>query len=115
MTEPVILQPQPRAWLEHSVLQPYVAGYGKHLGRGRYSPSTRRVYFCCVAHFAHWLTLKRYALSAVDEAAVARFVSEHLPRCACPYPVRRLAHEIRAALARLLGQFLTSLVSTSLK
>ena len=94
MTEPVILQPQPRAWLEHSVLQPYVAGYGKHLGRGRYSPSTRRVYFCCVAHFAHWLTLKRYALSAVDEAAVARFVSEHLPRCACPYPVRQLAPRI---------------------
>lgn len=67
MTEPVILQPQPRAWLEHSILQPYVAGYGKHLGRGRYSPSTRRVYFCCVAHFAHWLTQERYALSAVDE------------------------------------------------
>jgi integrase/recombinase XerD len=102
MAEAVILQPQPRSWLEHSILQPYVAGYGEHLGRGRYSPSTRRVYFCCVAHFAHWLTEQRYTLSAVDEAAAARFVSEHLPRCACPYPVRRLAHEIRAALARLL-------------
>jgi integrase len=102
MAEAVILQPEPRTWLEHSILHPYVAGYGEHLSRGRYSPSTRRVYLCCVAHFAHWLTEERYTLNAVDETAVARFVSEHLPRCACPYPVRRQAHEIRAALARLL-------------
>lgn len=102
MAKAVTLQPRPRAWLEHSILQPYVAGYGEHLDQGRYSPSTRRVYFCCVAHFTHWLTEERYALSVVDEAAVARFVSEHLPHCACPYPVRRQTHEIRAALARLL-------------
>jgi integrase/recombinase XerD len=102
MAGAVILQPQPRAWLEHSVLQPYAAGYGEHLDRGRYSRSTKRVYFCCVAHFAHWLTGERYAVSAIDEAAVARFISEHLPGCDCPYPVRRLAYEIKAALARLL-------------
>ena len=33
---------------------------------------------------------------------VARFLSEHLPVCSCPYPVRRLHHELRAALAQLL-------------
>src|ERR1700687_1304646 len=102
MTEKITVQRQPRAWLEQSVLQPYVSGYGAHLCRGRYAPSTRRVYLCCVAHFAHWLTNEGCALGAIDEAAVARFIFEHLPGCDCPYPVRRLAHEISAALARLL-------------
>ncbi|MDI4658245.1 tyrosine-type recombinase/integrase [Xanthobacter autotrophicus] len=90
------------AWLEDSVLQPYVSRYGAHLRRGRYAPSTQRIYLCCVAHFAHWLTGERYGLNAIGEAVVACFLSEHMPACACPYPVRRLRHELRAALARLL-------------
>jgi site-specific recombinase XerD len=102
MAEEIIVQPQPRGWLEHSILQPYVLRYGEHLGRGRYAPSTKRVYLCCVAHFAHWLTRERYPLNEVNATAVARFLSEHLPRCDCPYPVRCLAHELRAALTRLL-------------
>lgn len=110
MVEAVILQLRPRSWLERSILHPYVARYNEHLSRGRYSSHTRRIYLCCVAHFAHWLTKERYTLSAVDEAAVSRFLSEHLPRCACPYPVRRQAHEIRAALARLLETLRADLV-----
>jgi integrase len=102
LTDNIVIQPQPRAWLERSVLQLRVQAYGEHLQRGRYAAGTQRVYLCCVAHFAHWLTSERYALGAVDEAAVARFMSEHLPGCECAYPVRRLAHELRAALARLL-------------
>lgn len=102
MAEEIIVQLQPRGWLEQSIIQPYVSGYGALLRRGRYAPSTRRVYLCCVAHFAHWLTRERYSLSAVNGLAVARFISEHLPCCDCPYPVRRLVHEIRAALAHLL-------------
>jgi integrase len=98
----ITVQPLPRAWLEHSILQPYVLAYGDHLRSGRYAPSTQRVYLCCVAHFAHWLTSERYELPAVDEKAAARFVAEHLPNCACPYPVRRLVYEIRAAIVRLL-------------
>jgi site-specific recombinase XerD len=57
---------------------------------------------CCVAHFAHWLSAEQYGLNEISEALVARFLSEHVPACACPYPVRRLRHELRAALARLL-------------
>ena len=102
MAEEIIVQPQPRTWLERSILQPYVLRFGAHLHRGRYAPTTRRVYLCCIAHFAHWLTSERYTLNAVNEAAVVRFVSEHLPSCRCPYPARRLIHENRAALARLL-------------
>lgn len=102
MSEEIIIQPQPRAWLQDSVLEPYVSRYGVHLSRGRYAPSTQRVYLCCVAHFAHWLGGERYELNAISEKVVARFLSEHVPTCACPHPVRRLRHELRAALARLL-------------
>lgn len=102
MSQEIVVQPQPRMWLEGSVLHPYVSGYEAHLRRGRYARSTQRVYLCCVAHFAHWLTAERCGLSAIGEAVVARFLSEHLPACGCPYPVRRLRHELRAALAQLL-------------
>lgn len=102
MSKEIVVQAQPRAWLEGSVLQPYVSRYGAHLRRRRYAQSTQRVYLCCVAHFAHWLTGERYGLSVIGEGLVARFLSEHLPACGCPYPVRRLRHELRAALALLL-------------
>ena len=102
MSKEIVVQPQPRAWLEDSVLQPYVSRYGAHLCWRRYAPSTQRVYLCCVAHFAHWMTGERCGLSTIGEAVVARFLSEHMPACGCPYPVRRLRHELRAALAQLL-------------
>jgi integrase/recombinase XerD len=102
MSEEIVVQPQPRAWLEESVLQPYVSRYGAHLRCRRYAASTQRVYLCCVAHFAHWLTEERYSLDEIGDAVVARFLSEHMPACTCPYPVRRLRHELRAALARML-------------
>ncbi len=102
MAEEIIIRVQQRSWLEHSILQGYVTAYGDHLHRGRYAPNTRRVYLCCVAHFAHWLTFENHPLRAVSEVAVSRFVAEHLPRCDCPYPVRRIPHEIRAALGQLL-------------
>ena len=66
MSQEIVVQPQPRAWLENSVLQPYVSRYGAHLRRGRYAPSTQRVYLCCVAHFAHWLTGERCGLRSTD-------------------------------------------------
>ncbi len=102
MSKVIVVHSQPRMWLEDSVIQPYVSRFGAHLRRGRYSPSTQRVYLCCVAHFAHWLTGERCGLSAIGEALVARFLAEHMPACSCPYPVRRLRHELRAALAQLL-------------
>jgi integrase len=103
MAEEIIIQAQQRAWLQHSVLQGYIATYSDHLHRARYARTTRRIYLCCVAHFAHWLTTEHHALSAVSEAAVRRFVAEHLPLCDCPYPVRRNPHDLRAALAQLLA------------
>jgi len=103
MAAEIIIQSQPSDWLEHSVLRGYVSAYSDHLHRGRYAPNTRRAYLCCVAHFAHWLTTEHRTLSAVSEAAVQQFVAAHLPGCDCPYPVRRISHEVRAALAQLLA------------
>lgn len=53
------------------------------------------------AHFAHWLTGERRGLSAIGGDVVTRFRSEHLLACGCTYPVRRLRHELRTALAKL--------------
>jgi integrase/recombinase XerD len=102
MRREIVVQPRPRPWSEASILRPYVSQYREHLQRRRYAPSTRRVYVCCVAHFDHWLTQERYDLEAVGQGAVMRFLSEHLPACACPYPVRRSRHELQAALGHLL-------------
>jgi integrase/recombinase XerD len=103
VTKEIIIRAQQRAWLERSVLQGYVRAYSDHLHRGRYAASTRHAYLCCVAHFAHWLRAERHSLTAVNKAAVERFVVEHLPRCDCPYPGSRVPHTVRAALAQLLG------------
>jgi len=46
---------------------------------------------------------ERLGLKRLDEDAVARYLAEHLPRCDCPEPVRRLVHENRAALVHLLA------------
>lgn len=102
MQKTIVVQPQPRAWLERSILQPYVSPYGEHLQRRRYAPSTQRGYMCCVAHFAHWLTQGGYGLEAIGQVLVIRFLSEHLPACACPDPVRRFRHDLQAALGHLL-------------
>jgi hypothetical protein len=59
MSKVIVVHSQPRMWLEDSVIQPYVSRFDAHLRRGRYAPSTQRVYLCCVAHFAHWLTGER--------------------------------------------------------
>jgi len=89
------------ASLAGSVLQPFISDYCAYLRAGRYATSTARVYVRCVAHFAYWLTAENIALSAVNEAIGRRFIGDHLGCCDCPSPVRRLAHEHRAALVHL--------------
>ena len=68
----------------------------------RQAVCAQRVYLCCIAHFAHWLTEERYCVSAIHEAVAGRFLAEHLPQCSCPYPVGRLRHELRVARALLI-------------
>jgi integrase/recombinase XerD len=97
------LRPHTRAWLRQSALEAHATEYWAYLGSRRYAASTRRVYLVCVAHFAHWMRDKRLPLKRLDEDTVARYLAEHLPRCSCEEPVRRLVHENRAALVHLLA------------
>ena len=97
------LQPHTCAWLRKSALATHVAGYWTRLVSRGYAAGTRRVYLGCIAHFAHWMRRERLGLKRVDEDAVARYLAEHLPRCDCSEPVRRLVHENRAALVHLLA------------
>src|SRR6516165_12035304 len=97
------LQPHARAWLKQSALKAHATEYYAYLGSRRYAASTRRIYLVCIAHFAHWMRHKRLSLKRLDEEAVARYLAEHLPRCSCAEPVRRLVHENRAALVHLLA------------
>jgi integrase/recombinase XerD len=97
------LQPHTRAWLKQSALDAHVPGYCAYLEVHGYAASTQRVYLGCVAHFAYWMSRARLGLKRLDEDAVARYLTDHLPRCNCPEPVRRLVHENRAALVHLLA------------
>ena len=102
MNNEVVVNPQVRVWLERSVLQPYVSELCLRLQRDRYAASTKRNYLHCIAHFAYWTKDRRVKLAQLSEQLIVRFVSEHLPQCDCPDPVRRSRHEIRAALAYLM-------------
>ncbi len=96
-----MMAPAACAALMDSVLGPYVAQYCDYLRDRRYAAQTRRIYLGCIAHFARWLTAEHLGLEAADEQAGRRFVDSHLPHCGCPLPVRRMPHEIRAALSHL--------------
>ena len=102
MDDSLPLQPHTHAWLKQSVLETHVAGYWAHLKSRGYAVDTRRAYLCCIAHFAHWMGRRRLTLRRLNEDAVTRYLNEHLPRCDCQEPVRRLVRENRAALVHLL-------------
>lgn len=108
MEDGLRLQPHTRAWLKQSALEAHVSGYCAYLASRGYALSTRRVYLCCVAHFAHWMRREKLALKRLDEEAVTSYLTGHLPRCDCQEPVRRLVHENRAALVHLLATLRTS-------
>lgn len=102
MENEAVIPAQVRAWLEDSVLRPYISGFSSDLEHKRYAVETRCHYLSCVGHFAAWITQQRLRLQEVDEQSIARFVAEHLPHCDCPPPVRRSRNEIKASLAHLL-------------
>jgi integrase/recombinase XerD len=100
--KPVILQPEPQAWLSSSVISPYQDRYVARLQEGRYAHNVIRVYLASVAHFARWLSRQPICLPSLSEAVLDRFLNEHLPICSCPQPVRRTRYELRTAIRHLL-------------
>jgi integrase/recombinase XerD len=99
---PIILQPEPQAWLSSSIIAPYRDRYVARLREGRYAHNVIRVYLASVAHFARWLSKQDICLPSLSEAMLDRFLNEHLPICSCPQPVRRTRHELRTAIRHLL-------------
>lgn len=97
-----LLQPEPRQWLSISVIASAEEGYVAHLRAGGYHSNTVRVYLACVAHFAKWATQAGLGLMLIDEVARKQFLDQHLPSCTCHPPVRKLRHELHAAIRHLL-------------
>ena len=100
MSKEIVVQPQPRAWLERSSALCF-AIWG--------APAPRAV---CPKHPTHLFVLRCALCPLADRGAVRPERNRRGRRrllsvgayagCVCPYPVRRLRHELRAALARLL-------------
>jgi hypothetical protein len=96
------LQANTRAWLAQSPINEHVSGYCSYLHGRRYAEYTRRVYVCCVAHFARWMRNQGVNLRSLAMSTIERFLSNHLPRCGCANPVRKGVHDHRAALKHFL-------------
>ena len=102
MEDREVTHAQPLAWLNEGVLAQQAARFQAHLEERRYAPQTRHIYLCCVAHLAHWMAGTGLSPMEIDEAAINRFLGEHLARCACPHPVRRDHRDNRSALTLFL-------------
>lgn len=96
------LHPNPRGWLLESDLAPHVDAFVDYLRQGRYANNTTRRYLVCIAHFARWISQCHLIIEQLDEAAVSRFLGDHLPHCDCPAPACRSFHDLRAACGHLL-------------
>lgn len=107
------LHPVPATWLRDSDLAPFVPAYVRRLVDRGYAARTVRIYVYSVAHFAHWTRRRRIGVGDLADLVVRRFIDEHLPRCACPSPVQRCRHQVRAALRQLLITLIEAGVLTS--
>lgn len=96
------LHPNPKGWLFNGALAPHVDAFVEHLRQGRYTHNTTNKYLGCIAHFARWMGQSRLAVEHLDEAAINRFLGDHLSRCDCPWPVCRVHSDLRAACGHLL-------------
>lgn len=89
-------------WLAKGPLAPHVDAYKKFLTDGGYAATTYSNCIGSVAHFAQWLHGRRLRIRSLNEAVVAEFLDDHLPRCCCTGPVRRDRGDLSAALGHLL-------------
>lgn len=90
------------SWLRESALAAHVEELAAHLRRERYASKTICTYLAGIAHFARWMTRTRLAMAQLDDAAVNKFLTRHLPACNCPWPVLRVRPDLHAACAHLL-------------
>lgn len=89
-------------WLGASELSAHWEGYAQHLLDQGYRKSTVLPYRAAVAHFAHWMTVRKVPLRDLNEARVEQFLLRHLPACRCGALRQRWPHTVRASLRALL-------------
>lgn len=91
-----------REWFSDSELASSADAYARFLSVQGYAPQTVQIYLESVAHFAHWCARHCIGLFEIDETAVERFLSRHLPRCCCAERCQRTRPTAAAALSHLL-------------
>ena len=89
-------------WLAKEPLAPHIDEYMMYLARRDYAANTFSSYLGVISHFAQWMHGRRLRLESIDEALVAKFIDQHLPRCHCAGPVQRDRRTLSAALGHLL-------------
>jgi integrase/recombinase XerC len=97
------LYPINRSRLFDGPLALHVESLVSHLKRAGYAWSTVRRYLVGIAHFAQWMKQARVNLAQLDEAVVSRFLTQHLPRCACLAPAECGQRGLYTACAHLLN------------
>ena len=89
-------------WLAEGPLAPHVIAFKQYLTDRGYAAATFANCVRSIAHFAQWVRGRRLPVQRIDEAAVAEFLEEHLPRCRCSGAVQRDRRGLSAALVHLL-------------
>ena len=89
-------------WLATGPLAPHVDALKRYLTDHGYAATTSANCVRSVAHFAQWVHGRRLHLRRIDEAVVAEFLDDHIPRCQCVGPVHRDRRNLSAALGHLL-------------
>jgi hypothetical protein len=89
-------------WLSKGPFEPYVDAFKQYLTDRGYAATTFANCVGSIAHFAQWVHRSHRRLQRLDEASVAEFLDEHLPRCHCVGTVQRDRRGLSAALGHLL-------------
>ena len=87
--------------LANGPLSECVIGFQSHLYGQHYSPSTVFQYLSGLSHFSVWMNSSDLKLQHIDEHLVTDFLTNHLPRCTCSYPVMRSFNSVQASLGHL--------------
>lgn len=90
-------------WLAKGPLAPHIDEFMLYLANRDYAANTFCNYLGVVSHFAQWMHSRRLRLQSIDEALVAKFIDQRLPRCHCSGPVQRDRRTLSAALGHLLA------------
>ena len=89
-------------WLDKGPIAPHLDAFKQYLTDRGYAATTFAHCVRSFAHFAQWVTGRRFGVRRIDERVVAEFLDEHLPRCHCTGPIQRDRCSLSAALGHLL-------------